>query len=110
MALVSPKGLSVVLDDDAGSVSITGLNGNSVIVNNDGIKLKSSSDIELDAAGDIILKAAGNIHSDANEDIRSSGANVSMKAHTGLIVTGGASAEISASGQTVVKGSMVMIN
>ena len=46
----------------------------------------------------------------AQQDATIEGMNVTAKAQTSLKVTGSASAEISASGQTTVKGAMVMIN
>ena len=43
-------------------------------------------------------------------DVKIDGLNVNCEAKVGLVAKGAASAELSASGQTTVKGAMVMIN
>ena len=43
-------------------------------------------------------------------DVSAKGMNVNLEAQTGLTAKGNATAELSASGQTTVKGAMVMIN
>ena len=60
-----------------------------------GIEIKSSSDIKLStSAGDVSI----------------SGLNITNAAQVAMKSSGQASAEFSASGQTTVKGAMVMIN
>jgi hypothetical protein len=64
----------------------------------------------MSAKGSITLDATGKVGVKAKQDAAIEGMNVTVKAQTTLKVTGTASAELSASGQTTVKGAMVMIN
>ncbi|WP_299410790.1 type VI secretion system tip protein VgrG [uncultured Roseobacter sp.] len=102
LTLETPGGHSVVLDDEAQTITITDSNGNSMEM--------ASAGITLDSPGDITLKATGNIALQATGDATVEGMNVSLTANTQLTASGNAGAELSASGQTVVKGAIVMIN
>ena len=50
------------------------------------------------------------IESKSKQDSKINGLNIEVSAQMGVKVKGSATAEISASGQTVVKGGVVMIN
>jgi hypothetical protein len=52
----------------------------------------------------------GAITLDSKADVKASGMNVQCEAKVGFTGKGNATAELSASGQTTVKGAMVMIN
>ena len=75
-----------------------------------GVIIDSAKDIKLAAKGEVEISASGGIVFKANADIKADGANIQLSAKTGFTAKGNASAEISASGQTTVKGAMVMIN
>jgi hypothetical protein len=60
----------------------------------DGITIESAKDFQVKAKG----------------DFKAEGMNASMKGSTELKVEGGSTAELSSSGSTSVKGSMVQIN
>lgn len=98
----TPGGAQVTLDDDAGEVSLKDQNGNVATFASGGITLSSPKDITLDATGNVVIKAA--------QDVTAKGLNVTAEAQVGATVKGNASAEVSASGTTTVKGAMVMIN
>ena len=98
----TPGGAQVTLDDDAKEVTLKDQNGNEAKLGNAGITLSSPKDITLDAKGNVVIKAA--------QDLTAKGLNVTAEAQLGATVKGNASAEISASGTTTVKGAMVMIN
>lgn len=102
LTLETPGGHSVVLSDDEESIVITDSNNNKMQMTNDGITLDSPGDITLKAQGKIALQATG--------DATVKGMNVELTAQTQFKASGAAGAEISSSGQTVVKGSIVMIN
>jgi len=107
----TPGGNSVVLSDKEKSIVMTDQNGNSVAMEKKGITVKSSKDITLDAGGKISLKAKQNIEaSSSGGDVALKGLNVNGDGKVGVKMKGGASAELSAGGQTTVKGAMVMIN
>lgn len=75
-----------------------------------GITLTSSKDIILKAKGNITMDATMKLSGTAKQDISLEGMNVKVQAKIGASVKGNATAELSASGQTTVKGAMVMIN
>ena len=56
------------------------------------------------------MNAINAVKIESKADVQVDGLNVNMEAKVGLTAKGTASAELSASGQTTVKGAMVMIN
>ncbi len=94
----------------ASNVSVWDQNGNKVALAEDGISLESTKDITLKAAGAVRIDAAGAVRVRADQDFAVAGLNVNLAAKVGLAATGAATAELSASGQTTIKGAMVMIN
>ena len=106
----TPGANSITLSDDAKSIEIVDQNGNSVKMTSDGIVLKSGKDITLDATGNITLKATGKISVNATQDAAIAGMNITNTAQMGFTAKGNATAELSAAGQTTVKGGIVMIN
>ncbi|QPF73395.1 type VI secretion system tip protein VgrG [Roseateles sp. DAIF2] len=110
ITLTTPAKNQLVLDDKDKSILVKDQHGNSIKLDSAGITLDSPKDIKLSAQGGISLEAGGAIKLDAKADIKASGMNISCEAQMGLTAKGAASAELSASGQTTVKGSLVMIN
>ncbi|GAB59483.1 type VI secretion system tip protein VgrG [Rheinheimera nanhaiensis] len=110
ISLLTPAGNQVVLDDDSKSILLQDQNGNKVELSEAGISLDSPKDISLSAKGKISLQAVGNIELAAQADFSAQALNISQEAKVGFSAKGNASAELSASGQTTVKGAMVMIN
>lgn len=106
----TPGGNSVALSDDGKSVVLSDANGNEVRLDKDGISLKSVKDIRLTAKGNITMDAAMKMDCTARHDASISGLNVTVPGKMGATVKGNATAELSATGQTTVKGAMVMIN
>lgn len=102
LTVETPGGHSLVLDDDAKTITITDSTGNSMEMAESGITLDSPGDINLTATGNISMKATG--------DASLEGMNVNLTANTQLKAMGNAGAEFSSSGQAVVKGAIVMIN
>lgn len=98
----TPGGHILTLDDDASAFSMEDMNGNKIVMDSSGIALTSDKDISLTATGNVNVEATG----DANVK----GMNVNCEGQTGFTGKGGASAELSAGGQTKVEGAMVMIN
>ncbi|MBS1635984.1 MAG: type VI secretion system tip protein VgrG [Bacteroidetes bacterium] len=108
--ILTPGGNSITLSDDAKSIELVDQNSNSVKMTSSGIDLQSNKDINLNATGNITLNATGKLNLTAKQDVAVSGMNVNNTAQVGFTAKGNATAEISASGQTVVKGGIVMIN
>ena len=75
-------------------IAIEDVSGNRIVAGPDGVEVTSVADIVVKAAGDVTIE----------------GVNVSAQAQAQIKIAGSAGAEISSSGQTVVKGSIVRIN
>ena len=90
----TPGGNRITVSDDEGGILFEDQNGNKTTLTSDGIT--------LDSAKDIVLKAKG--------DVKAEGTNINLNANAQFVAKGSGSAEISSSGNTVVKGSLVQIN
>jgi Rhs element Vgr protein len=110
LVLETPGGNSFTLDDKEKKITLKDIKGNTLVLNDSGIAMDSEKDIKMSAKGDIAIKATGGIDLKANSDVKADGANIQLSAKAGFTAKGNASAEVSASGQTTVKGAMVMIN
>ena len=110
VTLVTPAGNQVVLSDKDQSITLLDQNQNRVSLAPGGIELDTPKDLRITAKGSITLDAVGAITLDSKSDVRSQGLNVTCEAHVGFTAKGSATAELSAAGQTTVKGAMVMIN
>jgi len=99
-----------ILDDKNKTVSLKDISGNSLVMNDSGISMDSPKDIKITAKGNVNISATSNITLKANADVKVDGLNIANTAQVGFSAKGTANAELSASGQTIVKGAMVMIN
>ena len=90
----TPGGNKFLISDDAKGISLEDQNGNKIVLNNSGITIESAKDINIKAKGDIALE----------------GKNVNVKAQAAFKAEGMSNAEVSTSGNAVLKGSMVQIN
>ncbi len=106
----TPGNNTITLSDEDKSIEIKDQNSNTVKMSGDGISLQSGKDINIKATGNINIDATGKLTLSAKQDVGVSGMNINNTAQVGFTAKGNASAEISASGQTVVKGGLVMIN
>ncbi len=110
ITLTTPGNNKVVLDDKDKSILLSDQNGNTVKLSDAGIALDSPKDIKLTAKGGIKLDAVSAIEITSKADVKVAGLNINCNAQVGLVAKGSASAELSAAGQTTVKGAIVMIN
>jgi Rhs element Vgr protein len=110
ITIETPSKNTLVLDDKDKSVLLKDQNGNSIKLSSAGIALDSPKDIKLTAQGGITLTATTGMKLECQADIEAKGLNISAQAQVGFTGKGSATAELSASGQTTVKGAMVMIN
>ena len=92
--ITTPAENKIQLSEDEKSILIQDQNGNKIEMNSDGISMESCKDIKIKATGDIKLE----------------GINIESKASAAFKAQGSASAELSSSATTTVKGSVVMIN
>lgn len=110
LTIVTPANNQIVIADDQKSILLQDQNNNKVQLNSDGIVLDSPKDITISATGKISLTATDEIGISSQADVKVDGLNISQTANVGFTAKGSATAELSASGQTTVKGAMVMIN
>jgi len=108
--ITTPGNNKVVLSDKDKSILLQDQNSNKVTLDSGGITLDSPKDIKITAKGGITLDAVNAVSITSKADVKGSGLNVSFEAQVGFTGKGSATAELSASGQTTVKGAMVMIN
>lgn len=94
VVLETPKGKKITVDDDAGIIKLEDESSNVMILNSDGIKLESMGKIEIKALKDVSIE----------------GLNVSLKANAMFKGEGMAGAQLTSSGATIIKGSVVQIN
>ncbi len=107
----TPGKNSIVLDDDKKSITLTDANKNTVTLDDKGITLDTPKDVTIKAKGKITMEATQNVEIKASGgDVKMAGININAEAQAKATVKGTAGAEISAAGQTVVKGAIVMIN
>ncbi len=110
ITIETPAKNRIEISDDGKSITLADQNKNEVVMDGSGISLNSAKDITLTAKGGITLDATSKVAIAAKQDVAIEGLNIKAEAKVGATVKGSATAEISASGQTTVKGAMVMIN
>jgi Rhs element Vgr protein len=110
ITVTTPGNNQVVLDDKNQSITVQDQHNNSIKLSSAGIALNSQSDIKLTAQGGVTVTANAAINLTAQAELKAAGLNVTCEAQVGFTGKGSATAELSAAGQTTVKGAMVMIN
>lgn len=91
----TPSGNSIVLSEDESSIVIVDQNQNTVTLNDSGIAMESPKDITVTSSGG---------------DVKIEGINVEITASASVKMEGSGTAELTSSGSTTVKGSIVQIN
>jgi len=106
----TPGGNKVIISDDQKSILLSDQNSNTVELNSSGITMDSPKDIKLTSKSKITIDGTSGIEISSTSDVKVTGMNINQTANVGFVAKGNATAELSASGQTTVKGAMVMIN
>jgi len=94
VSIETPGSNKLVLNDKDGKIEIVDSNGNQIVMDNQGINIKSAGKIVMEATSDMNLK----------------GVNMTSEASASYKASGNGNAEVSSSGIMVVKGSLVQIN
>lgn len=110
ITLQTPGKNIIKISDEGKGISLSDQNKNKIEMNDSGIVIQSAKSITLKAQTGIKMEAGMSLEAKAKTDLKLQGMNVEGKAQMSMKMTGAASAEISASGTTTVKGAMVMIN
>lgn len=110
ITITTPGKNKIVLSDKDKSILLQDETDNKVELTTSGITLDSPKDIKLTAKGSMTLDAVGAVTITSKADVKADGLNITCNAQMAFTGKGAASAELSASGQTTVRGAMVMIN
>lgn len=110
ITLATPGQNTIIISDDGKSIEIKDQNNNNIKLSADGIAMSSVKDINISAKGSVNIDAVAKVNITAKADMALSGLNINATANIGFTGKGNATAELSASGQTTVKGALVMIN
>ena len=111
ISIRTPGNNMIEINDDGKSVTINDQNKNSFIMDTNGVTIQSDKDIILKAKGNITVEANSKLGmKSSTSDVSIEGTNVKAQAKIEISLKGNAKAELNASGQTIVKGAMVMIN
>lgn len=105
----TPNGNQIVISDDEQSITIEDETSNKMVMDPKGITWYTPKDFKLQADGLIEMKATKTITIEATQDLSIKGLNVKSEASVAISMKG-ATAEVNGSGQTTIKGGMVMIN
>ncbi len=106
----TPAGNKLIFSEEDKAITMTDQNNNNLKMSDSGIEMTSPKDITIKATGKIAITATDKIDIKSNADVSIEGLNTKMKAQVNAEVEGSAGAKLQASGQTVVKGAIVMIN
>ncbi|MBB1199758.1 type VI secretion system tip protein VgrG [Enterobacteriaceae bacterium 89] len=110
MTLKTPAGNSIVISDKDKSITLADQNSNTISMGTDGIAITSNKNITISAKNSVKISSTSDTTINATGDAKISGLNVSAQANTGITLKGNATAELSCSGITTVKGALVKIN
>ena len=109
--LQTPGNNEIIISDDMKGITAKDQNNNTIATNSDGIRIKDSNNNEIVmSASGIEIKSSSHIKLSSAGDVIVSGLNITNSAKVAMKSSGQASAEFSASGQTTIKGAIVMIN
>jgi ABC-type multidrug transport system fused ATPase/permease subunit len=111
LTLLTPGGSSIIISDKDKEINITDLNGNKVKTSASGIEITSDFNITIKSGQKVAITGTTGVNVECSGgDIGIKGLNVAAEAQVKASLKGTAQAELVASGQTVVKGGVVMIN
>ena len=111
LTLLTPGGSSIIISDKDKEINITDLNGNKIKTSASGIEITSDFNITIKSGQKVAITGTTGVNVECSGgDVGIKGLNVAAEAQVKASLKGTAQAELVASGQTVVKGGVVMIN
>ena len=111
LTLLTPGGSSIIISDKDKEINIKDLNGNKIKTSSSGIEITSDFNITIKSGQKVVISGTTGVNVECSGgDIGIKGLNVAAEAQVKASFKGTAQAELVASGQTVVKGGVVMIN
>lgn len=106
----TPGENKIVISDQDKGILLQDQNGNKMEMNSSGIAMSSQKDIKITAQGAIDFNATNSISLTSSMDIKAKGMNISQTADIAFTAKASATAEVSASAVTTIKGALVKIN
>jgi Rhs element Vgr protein len=110
ISIQTPGKNTISISDEEKGIQLIDQNKNKIIMDDNGITIESAKNLTLKAKMNITIDAGNNLDSKAKTNVTLKGLKIEGNAQTELTMKGNAKAELSAGGQTIVKGAMVMIN
>lgn len=111
LTLATPGKNTLILSDQDKKVTLEDQNGNSIVMSESGITIKSGKDINIEATGNLNLKGTQGVTVESSAgDVQVKGLNVKANADMQFSAEGSASASVQGGGELTLKGAMVMIN
>ncbi|HWZ23615.1 MAG TPA: phage baseplate assembly protein V, partial [Cytophagaceae bacterium] len=107
--LITPDKNSIKISDKDAQIMLSDKNKNKVVLSQNGISIETEKDFILKAKGKITMEATSTIYFKSKATLKGEGMDVMLEGKTKFSAKA-ATTEINGSGQTVVKGGMVMIN
>ena len=110
ITLCTANGNQIIINEADKEILIRDENNNEIKTSNTGIDINSTSDIKIHSNGNINMSANNSINIEAQAETSIKGGNIKNDAQIKFSANGSAGSEITSSGATTVKGSIVQIN
>lgn len=110
LELSTPSGNKISLNENDQEIIIEDQNNNIVKTSSSGIELTSQGDIKINAGGKIELQANSQLNISSSSDVSIDGLNINQNANASLSAKATSNLELSSSGASILKGSIVQIN
>jgi hypothetical protein len=111
ITLLTPGGNTLIFSDKDKGITLEDLNGNKIKTSTSGIEITSDFNITIKSGQKVAISGTTGVDiACSGGDVGLKGLNVAAEAQIKASIKGTAQAELVASGQTVVKGGVVMIN
>lgn len=111
LSLITPGQNRVVLDDQHQRVEINDQNGNSIVMSESGIAIKSDETISLQAGKKITLSGNTGIDIQSSTgNVQSQAVNIMQSAQVQFSASGDATAQLKGGAELTLKAALVMIN
>jgi hypothetical protein len=108
--IATPGGQHIRIDDSTGTMLLANANGDRIAMDRHGVAIDSAHALRIDTAGDVAIVANGTLSLTGALGVKIAGLNIDADAQMRFSAHGDAEAKLTASGETVVQGAMVMIN
>jgi hypothetical protein len=111
LSLITPGNNTVVLDDQNKQITVKDGNGNSIVMSESGIAIKSDKTISLEAGEKVTIKGDGGIGLQSSTgDVDTSANNINQTAQMQFAAKGNATASVQSGAELTLKAAMIMIN